>query len=392
MSSKDDVLKILQSSKNEYISGEQLSGRLEVSRAAIWKCVNSLRREGYCIDAVTNRGYSLRDNKKAAAGRTIATGSGLTLEMLQLTMEKTTAKLFVYDEIDSTNLQAKRLIIEGQAGHGSVAFANRQTAGRGRLGRMFHSPKDGIYLSIVIRPDFDMSRSVLVTVAAATAVAEAIDRVCGLGLQNENQVVEKDGARAGDLCGDRKAKVETQIKWVNDIFLDGRKVCGILTEATTDFESGAIDNLIIGIGVNTSMKGFPKDLRDVAGAIPLSDAKAKSELVARIVEKTLDYVGEICDGKTHKIGDGKTDRTGREKTDRIGGRKVPGFMEKYRQKSMLIGKEILVFKGVYREDPRSEIDGVRARATGIDDAGGLRVKYEDGKRETLATGEVSVRL
>lgn len=319
MSNKDKVLKALQKSKSEYISGEQLSEKLGVSRAMIWKCVRALRMEGYQIDAVTNRGYALR---RASAIRA-------------------KADFFVYDEIDSTNLQAKRLVLDGRAGHGSVAFAHRQTAGRGRLGRDFHSPKNGIYLSIVIHPDFDMSRSVLVTVAAAAAVAEAIDQVCG---------------------------VETQVKWVNDIFVKGRKVCGILTEATTDFETGAIDNLIIGIGVNTSVRGFPKELRGVAGAVPLGGEDAKADLVEKIVQKTLKYVEEIGDEKT------------------------PEFMKIYRQKSLLIGKDILVFKGAYRKDPQSELGGIRAKATGIDDAGGLRVRYEDGKRETLTTGEVSVRL
>ena len=325
MSNKDQVLKALQKSKSEYISGEQLSERLGVSRAMVWKCVRALRQEGYQIDAVTNRGYALREDF----------GLGTTLTGCAK------ADFFVYDEIDSTNLQAKRLILDGQARHGSVAFAHRQTAGRGRLGRNFHSPKNGIYLSIVIHPDFDMSRSVLVTVAAAAAVAEAIDQVCG---------------------------VETQVKWVNDIFVEGRKVCGILTEATTDFETGAIDNLIIGIGVNTSVRGFPKELRGVAGAVPLGGADAKAELVEKIVEKTLENV------------------------EQIGEEMVPDFMKTYRQKSLLIGKDIMVFKGAYRKDPQSELGGIRAKATGIDDAGGLRVRYEDGKRETLTTGEVSVRL
>ena len=340
MSNKERVLKALQKSKTEYISGEQLSTELGVSRAMIWKCVRALRQEGYQIDAVTNRGYALRKER----AQTCAFGGGreLVRELMgRVSPEIAEAGLYVYDEIDSTNLQAKRLILEGKAGHGSVAFANRQTAGRGRLGREFHSPKDGIYMSIVIHPNFDVSRAVLVTVAAAVAVAEAVDQVCG---------------------------VETGIKWVNDIYLEDRKVCGILTEATTDFETGAIDNLIIGIGLNTSVKDFPKELQKIAGAVPVSDVHVKAALVSSIVEKTLNYVKELGE-----IG-------------------TPEFMEIYRQKSLLIGKEITVFKGAYRKDPERELEGIRAKATGIDDAGGLRVRYEDGKRETLTTGEVSVRL
>ena len=170
-------------------------------------------------------------------------------------------ELHFVDTIDSTNNAVKALAQAG-ASEGFVLIADHQTAGRGRLGRGFYSPKDGLYLSIVIRPTFDMSRASQVTVAAAAATSESIDETCG--------------------CA-------SQIKWVNDIYVNNKKVCGILTEATTDFETGQIDSLIIGIGINTSDKSFPPELADIAGSVSEEDLTGheKAQLAASIIEKVL---------------------------------------------------------------------------------------------------------
>ena len=190
-------------------------------------------------------------------------------------------------------------------------------------------------MSIIVKPDFDLRRSVLVTVAAAAAVAEAIDEVCG-----------KD----------------TRIKWVNDVYLDGKKVCGILTEGITDFESGQIDHLVIGIGINTSLEGFPEELLETAGAV--EGDYSRSALAAGIICRVLDYMDHIEDRD---------------------------YMRVYRSKSLIIGEEIQVFRGVYRQDPESEMTGRPAKALAIDEDGGLEVIYADGSREVLTTGEVTIR-
>lgn len=331
MSVKDEVRKALQANKKEYLSGEQLSDTLGVSRAAIWKAVKALREEGLCIEAVTNKGYILASSSELVSGdmlcRAVKGRHGI-------------GQVFTFDVTDSTNHQAKKLVLEGSAKHGSLVFANQQTAGRGRLGRDFHSPQNGIYLSIVVRPEFDMSHSGLVTVSAAAAVAEAMSQICG---------------------------IDAQIKWVNDVYVDGRKVCGILTEAMTDFETGGIDALIIGIGINTNTDGFPEKIRNIAGAISAGNAKEKAELIAAVSEHVLANVKQI-------------------------GRGAPGFMKIYRYRSMILGRNITVYKGKYREDPTKEIGGIAAKAVAIDDEGGLLVKYRNGKEETLTTGEVSVRI
>ena len=328
---KDEVRKALHDNREEFLSGEQLSEKLGVSRAAIWKAVKALREEGLCIEAVTNKGYILSSSSELVS-------EGMLCRAIKGHCRQ--GHVHVFDVTDSTNLQAKKLVLDRMASHGSLVFANQQTAGRGRLGRDFHSPRNGIYMSIVIEPEFDMSHSGLVTVSAAAAVAEALHQICG---------------------------IDAQIKWVNDVYVEGRKVCGILTEAMTDFETGAIEALIIGIGINTNTDDFPEKIRGIAGAVSLEDAKAKAALIAKVSELVLENVQQI--GKRH-----------------------PAFMKIYRDRSMVLGRDITVYKGKYREDPTVEIGGTKAKAMAIDDEGGLLVKYRNGKEENLTTGEVSVRV
>ena len=183
MAVKDIVLETLQEGRGTYVSGEELSDSLNVSRAAVWKAIKSLRDDGYNIEAVTNKGYRM-----PPADETITEDS----LRYALPPHLRTGKCFIYDTIDSTNLQAKKLLLDGKAGGGCAVIANHQTAGRGRLGRSFFSPENGLYLSVIIDPDFDMSKSVMVTVAAAAAVATSIEDVCG---QN------------------------ARIKWVKDIYV-----------------------------------------------------------------------------------------------------------------------------------------------------------------------------
>lgn len=329
MSVKESVLEALQNNRDRYISGEDLSGQLGVSRAAVYKAVKALRGEGYEIAAVTKRGYMMPSEGTAVSEEAVRNALPAYLRSMNL---------FVYDIIDSTNLEARRLLLDENANAPAVVIARQQTAGRGRLGRGFYSPRDGLYLSIVIKPDFDISRSSMVTVAAAAATSEAIDTLCD--------------------CS-------TEIKWVNDIYLNGKKVCGILTEATTDFETGQIDSLIIGIGINTSEKSFPPELANIAGSVSAEglDGHEKSLLAASITEKVLRYTKDLS-----------------------------GFMDSYRSRSMVIGREITVYTGTYRKDPTQELGGRSAFALEIDDAGGLVVEYEDGTRQTLTSGEVSIRL
>ncbi len=326
MSTKDAVLGALRNSENTFLSGEELSGQLNVSRAAIWKAIKALREEGQPIEAVTNRGYML-----------MADSWSITEESLRgcLPAKYKNLNLNIYDSIDSTNLKAKQMALAG-APHGTVVIAKQQTNGRGRLGRSFFSPREGIYLSTVIKPDFDVSKSVLVTSAAAVAVACAIEKVCG---------------------------IEADIKWVNDIYIGGKKVCGIITEGITDFETGQIEHLILGIGINTTVREFPKELIEVAGAV--EGNYSKSALAAEIIARAMDYIDNLDSA---------------------------AFMPIYKGKNIVIGKTVTVYQGRYKIRPEDEISGVTARVLDIADDGGLIVLYADGRQQKLVSGEISIRV
>ncbi|MFQ8602095.1 MAG: biotin--[acetyl-CoA-carboxylase] ligase [Anaerovoracaceae bacterium] len=326
MSTKDSVLNALENSQDSFLSGEELSKKLGISRTAVWKAINALRQEGYAVEAVTNRGYLLlreqwritEDSFKAC-----------------LPAEYKNIKIHIYDTLDSTNIKAKQIAAENGEDR-AVIMARQQTGGRGRLGRSFFSPKEGLYMSILIKPDFDLSNSGLVTSAAAVSVAQSIE-----------EIAHKDAG----------------IKWVNDVYVDGKKVCGILTEGITDFETGRIEHLIIGIGINTTVKDFPKELLQTVGAV--EGEYSKSALAASVVSKTIDFIKQIDD---------------------------PSFIKTYKEKSIVIGKNIKVYKGQYKVNPDDEIPGINARVLDIDSDGGLIVLYSDGTREKLISGEISIRL
>lgn len=316
MTVKQELLKLLEENKGEYLSGEKTAETLGVSRTAVWKAINSLKKEGYPIDSVTNRGYMLSSDSNL-----------LSAEGILLSLKKD-IPLTVYHETDSTNRQCIALALEG-AEEGTTVVADKQTAGRGRRGRSFYSPSGtGIYLSILIRPKFNISESVLVTVAASVAVSKAIEKVCG---------------------------IEPQIKWVNDIYYNSRKVCGILTEAVTDFESGRISAVVTGIGINCSTTEFPDDISGTAGCLPGSFSR--NELAAAVIDEFLTVISHIEDRD---------------------------FIPYYREHSMITGKNINVYS--VGKDP------VPAYAEGIDNNGGLIIRYEDGTGTVLTTGEVSIRI
>ncbi len=316
MSVRSELLKLFEARRGEYISGESIALSLGVSRAAVWKAVKSLKEEGYPIDGVPNRGYRLS-----------AASDLLSEEAVRLTLRHQ-IPLTVYGETDSTLKRCSILALEG-AGNGTAVIADSQTAGRGRLGRSFYSPPGkGLYLSMVLRADFDMSRSVLITVAACAAAAQAIEAVTG---------------------------ITPDIKWVNDLYLNGKKICGILCEALTDFESGQITAVIPGIGINCRPQEFPEELRGKAGWIPASFSR--NELAAELIDRMLEITENIEDRS---------------------------FMDYYRAHSMVVGKEISVRK--INQEP------FPARALAVDNDGGLVIRHGDGREETLTTGEVSIRI
>ncbi|HRM19631.1 MAG: biotin--[acetyl-CoA-carboxylase] ligase, partial [Trichococcus flocculiformis] len=251
MSTKEKVLQYLEQHKGESISGQDLADKLEVSRTSVWKAINGLKKEGYQIEATTNKGYQLSIDTDLLSEAAIVPLLSEALKGHRVIAHKT---------IDSTNLEAKRIVNEDPTFEG-VILSEEQTKGRGRLGRVFYSPSEsGLYMSLVLRPVADLDNATLITTAAAVAVCQAIETLTGK---------------------------KPQIKWVNDIFLDGRKVCGILTEGIMDMESRTIGTIILGIGLNfrEPETDFPDEIQSIAGTLfdKKNAAVTRNQMVAEIL-------------------------------------------------------------------------------------------------------------
>ena len=325
---KEKTLKMFEERRGTAVSGEQLAAGLGVSRAAVWKAVESLRKEGYDIAATTNRGYTLSTDSDILSAQGI-------VPFLDSGMFPNGGKnIFVYKELESTNETAKQKAFKGAA-HGTVILAEGQTGGKGRLGRSFFSPAGtGLYMSLIIKPDFASGKSLLITTAASVAVCRAIKKTCG---------------------------IDTQIKWVNDILFEGRKVCGILTEAISSFESGQIEAAIVGIGINcnTKIADMPEEIRETAGTLPT--AVLRNRLAAEIINEFMLILSSFSENS------------------------YPEYMDEYRRRSIVLRKDINVYNGATGEY-------AEAKAIDISNDGGLIVIYRDGRKETLNSGEISIRV
>lgn len=322
MTVKSKILEMFEQHKGEAISGEAIAGQLGCTRAAVWKAVKSLREDGYHIEAGPNKGYTLAKD----TNRISAEGIRPYLDDQKVTIQ-------VYHEVGSTNQAAKKMAIGGQAGHGAFVVARSQSQGRGRRGRSFYSPADaGLYFSVVLEPKGTLKDNLLLTTAAATAVYRAVNRICGISLD---------------------------IKWVNDLFYKGKKVCGILTEAVTDFESGEIEFAVVGIGINLyrDPENFPEELTEIAGGLFPSPQKAegvdRNQLIAAVVNELL---AETVDLK---------------------------LSSEYVENNMIPGHTINIEDG---ERTR------RAFAMSICQDGRLLVKETNGRETVLSFGEVSISM
>ncbi len=342
MSTKSTILQILSSSKDgAAVSGEELAQQCGVSRAAVWKAVNALREEGFEITGTTNGGYVL-DSSDVLTTEAVSSAFNSTFPQFA------GARIEVFKEIDSTLSQAKRWLSEcgslrtadgeltpaGKTYNNAVIVAEKQTAGRGRSGRTFVSPaKTGIYLTVIYAP--------------------------------------KGGI------------TDPAIKWINDIFYNGKKICGILTEGTTNFETGIIEAAVIGIGVNIedNAEAFGGELSKVAGGLlggtaareggpnteaggtrptgtPSTRSVTRSQLAAQIAGETLQVLSEPADQ----------------------------VIAEYKDLSFIIGREVEVHtlidsaQGIYK-----------ATAVDIDQNAALVVQLPDGTRRSLISGEVSLK-
>lgn len=329
MTVKERTSQVLEDNRGKYVSGADIASELGVTRNAVWKAVNALKKEGYNITAVTNKGYLLDENSDILSERTVRKylGSGYA------------ADITVCKKITSTNSVLKDKAEKG-APEGTVLIAAEQTAGKGRFSRKFVSEnKAGVYLSILLRPDFSAEDAVLITTAAAVAVAETVEEISGK---------------------------TTEIKWVNDVNIDGKKICGILTEAVFVPDGVGLEYAVLGIGVNVfePEAGFPEEIRDKAGAVFARDAEAaaadpRSRIAAGIIKRFFDIYRNM-DGS---------------------------FLEKYKSRSVVIGKDVYLYSGAYDSS-----DAETVHVEDIDEKCRLVVRKSDGTVETVSSGEVSLKL
>lgn len=320
MSTKNDVLGELMATEAP-LSGERLARRLGISRNSVWKAVEQLRRDGYEIEGVTNRGYRLAGAPDRVSEPEIRRW---------LTAQTIGARMELHARLDSTNTRAKALAMSG-APHGTLVIAESQSGGKGRMGRAFFSPEHtGVYITYVLRPKMCAERAVMLTSLAAVAVARAIEAL---------------------------ADVDVKIKWVNDLYINDRKVCGILCEASLDFEAGGLEYAVMGIGVNVAAMDFPPELAEIATSVANECGKSvsRSRLIAEISNQLEALYPQLETG---------------------------AFMAENRARSNVIGRDIWVIRG----DKRTA-----ARALDIDAQGRLAVRTDDGVQR-LSSGEVSLKL
>lgn len=319
---KTEVLKLLKQADG-YLSGQDICDWLKVSRTAVWKVINQLKEEGYEIEAVRNRGYRL-----------MSVADVITEAELKSRMKSRWAggQLKYYEEIDSTNNQAKRLAEEGSP-HGTLVVADRQSAGKGRRGRSWVSPGGtGIWMSILMRPQIPPMHAAMMTLVMALAVCEGVERETGL---------------------------KTQIKWPNDIIIDGKKICGILTEMSSELDF--IHYVVTGMGINVNMEEFPDELKDKATSLRLEAGRpfARSAIIARVMESLEPYYEQFVRDED-----------------------LSGLLEPYHSRLANLGREVAVLA------PGHEYQGT---ALGINEKGELLVKTGDGTVKQVVSGEVSVR-
>ncbi len=319
---KDNIQEILLQKKGEFISGSEIAKQLSVSRNAVWKAIKELEAIGYEIESVKNKGYRLVNEVDF-----------LSVDEIKNLLKDKPIDIILKEETGSTNEDAKATFLNSENQY-ALVLSNSQKKGKGRNGKSFFSPKSGIYMSLCFAPKLKAYDATYLTSAAGVAVCEALKAVC---------------------------KIQPKIKWVNDIYLNEKKLCGILTEASTDFESGNLQYVVIGIGINYrfSSKQLPDEIKEIATSL------------FEHCEQTLPTRNVIISMIVHQL------------IDLIENETAQNIINRYRELSMVVGRKLFVIKGE---------NVVEAVGVSIDKNGGLVVRYSDGTGETLTYGEVSLKL
>lgn len=321
---KENILTLLKESENTFISGQFISEKLGVTRTAIWKYMNALKEDGYQIESVSKKGYRL-----------ICSPDILTFDEIKeyLNTKYIGRKLIHFNSIDSTNTKAKELSSLGEE-NGTVVISEEQTVGRGRLGRNWCSPKGkGIWLSIILRPDIDPMNVAKITQVAGAAVCKSL---LDMG-------------------------ITTYIKWPNDIVINRKKACGILTEMSG--ELNLVNYVVLGIGINVNIdeQEFPEDLKETATSLKIEHGKAidRKELTGKILNNFELLYENFLNTSS-----------------------LSASVEICKKHSILLGREIKII------NRNSTTIG---KAIDVDNDGRLIVQYENGNTEAIISGEVSIR-
>lgn len=321
---KREILKLLKENNDNFISGQFISSKLGITRTAVWKHINQLKEEGYKVESVSSKGYKL-----------VSSPDLLTFEEISpyLTTSFIGRNIVHFDSLPSTNSKAKELA-ELDECDGTVVISEEQTSGRGRLGRNWVSPKyKGIWMSIILKPDINPIEAVKLTQIAAAAA----------------------------ICAAEELHVNTLIKWPNDIVINHKKVCGILTEMSAELTQ--INYVVVGIGINVNIdeEDFPEDVKNTATSFKIETKKYinRQELTARLLNNFESLYAEFIKNNNFKAS-----------------------IDICREKSALMGKDILVI---------NRGRSIEAKALDIDEEGRLLVEYADGKHEYVISGEVSIR-
>lgn len=318
---KAEILRLLRETDG-YVSGQELCNKFGVSRTAVWKAINQLKEAGYEIEAAQNRGYHLL----SVPDRMDET----ELSSIRQT-EWAGCETYYFDCIDSTNTKAKELAEDGHP-TGTFVVADQQTAGKGRRGRSWDSlPGTGIYMTLLLKPDINPNNASMLTLVAAIATANAIHRV---------------------------TDAQALIKWPNDVVINGKKICGILTEMSAQFDY--INHIVIGIGINVHNESFPEELADRASSLLMECGKRfhRADLIEAFLEEFERTYASYLQTED-----------------------LTGLQNEYNSLLVNMGRQVRVL------DPKEPFEG---KAMGITNRGELILDTWES-RKMVSSGEVSVR-
>lgn len=318
---RDKIIKIMLESEAEFISGEEISKILGISRTAVWKHINNLKGQGYEIESINKKGYRLKEKPMD-----ILTEQNITYLLDTKFIGKS---IIHFDTINSTNTYAKNIGSESK--DGTVVISEEQSKGRGRVGRIWHSKKhEGIWMSIILKPDISPMEAPFITLIAGASVVTALN----------------------------KLGIESYIKWPNDIIINRKKICGILTELSAEIER--VNYIVVGIGINVKSIEFDEEISNVATSIYKEGYKVtRVDIVKNILEEFEKlYVKYIFEGNKDDV------------------------LDICREKSAIVGKKVYAIKGNQKE---------YVECLDINEDGNLIVRKENGEIIEIMSGEISIR-